>query len=231
MISQVYGGGGNVGAPYTNDFVEIFNRSNATVSLAGWSVQYTSSGGTGSWSRTPLAGTLAPGQYYLVQESAGADGATPLPTPDATGTINMAAGNGHIALVTNNTNLPSGCPNALPQLMDLVGYGSAACFEGAGAAPEIDNVTADFRSHLGCKDTDSNGGNFFTGSPNPRNSSTTVTVCPVGDFEPEIFATSPANNETHVPADGNITINFDEPVNVTGSWFQFPAPPDHGQQR
>jgi len=220
VISQIYGGGGNSGATYTNDFVEIFNRGNSTVSLAGWSVQYTSSGGTGSWSRTPLSGTIAPGQYYLVQESQGSGGTTPLPTPDATGTITMAAGSGHIALVTNNTNLPSGCPNALPQLMDLVGYGTAACFEGAGAAPGLDNVTADIRSHLGCKDTDSNGGNFFTGSPNPRNTSTTATVCPVGDFEPEIFATSPANNETHVPADGNITINFDEPVNVTGSWFQ-----------
>lgn len=220
VISQLYGGGGNNGATYTNDFIEIFNRGNTTVSLAGWSVQYTSSGATGSWSRTPLTGTLAPGQYYLVQESQGAGGTTPLPTPDATGTIAMAAGSGHIALVTNNTNLPSGCPNALPQLMDLVGYGTAACFEGAGPAPLLDNVTADFRSHLGCKDTDSNGGNFFSGSPNPRNSSTTATVCPVGDFEPEIFGTSPANNETHVPNNGNITINFDEPVNVTGSWFQ-----------
>ncbi|HEV7949844.1 MAG TPA: lamin tail domain-containing protein, partial [Glaciihabitans sp.] len=220
VISQIYGGGGNSGATYTNDFVEIFNRGNTTVSLAGWSVQYTSSSGTGSWSRTPLSGALAPGQYYLVQESAGAGGTTPLPTPNAIGTIAMSGTNGHIALVTNNTSLPAGCPNALPQLMDLVGYGTAACFEGAGAAPGLDNVTADFRSHLGCKDTDSNGGNFFTGSPNPRNTSTAATVCPVGDFEPEIFATSPTNAETHVPVNGNITINFDEPVNVTGNWFQ-----------
>src|SRR5262249_26279082 len=26
VVSQVYGGGGNTGAPYTNDFVELFNR-------------------------------------------------------------------------------------------------------------------------------------------------------------------------------------------------------------
>jgi len=220
VISQVYGGGGNSGATYTNDFVEIFNRGNTTVSLAGWSVQYTSSSGTGSWSRTPLTGTVAPGQYYLVQEGAGTGGTTPLPTPNATGTIAMAATSGHIALVTNNTTLPSGCPNALPQLMDLVGYGAAACFEGAGAAPLLDNVTADFRSHLGCKDTDSNGGNFFTGPPNPRNTSTAATVCPVGDFEPEIFATTPSANDTHIPVDSNIIINFDEPVDVIGNWFQ-----------
>src|SRR6266545_4300063 len=48
VISQVYGGGGNAGAPYTHDFVELFNRGSATVSLAGWSVQYTSATGTGT---------------------------------------------------------------------------------------------------------------------------------------------------------------------------------------
>lgn len=26
VISQVYGGGGNSGAPYTHDFIELFNR-------------------------------------------------------------------------------------------------------------------------------------------------------------------------------------------------------------
>ncbi len=30
-ISQVYGGGGNAGAPYKNDFIELFNRSGSTV--------------------------------------------------------------------------------------------------------------------------------------------------------------------------------------------------------
>ena len=38
VISQVYGGGGNSGATYTNDFIEIFNPTQTAVSLAGWSV-------------------------------------------------------------------------------------------------------------------------------------------------------------------------------------------------
>ena len=45
VISQVYGGGGNSGATYKNDFVELFNPTAAPVSLAGWSVQYASSHG------------------------------------------------------------------------------------------------------------------------------------------------------------------------------------------
>ena len=44
VISQVYGGGGNSGATYTHDFIELFNRGTAPVSLSGWSVQYSSSG-------------------------------------------------------------------------------------------------------------------------------------------------------------------------------------------
>src|SRR5689334_15020643 len=36
VVSQVYGGGGNMGATYTNDFVELFNRGSSDVSLNGW---------------------------------------------------------------------------------------------------------------------------------------------------------------------------------------------------
>jgi hypothetical protein len=39
VISQVYGGG-NSGATYTHDFIELFNRGTVPISLAGWSVQY-----------------------------------------------------------------------------------------------------------------------------------------------------------------------------------------------
>jgi hypothetical protein len=40
VISQVYGGGGNSGATYQNDFVELYNRSSSPVSLTGWSINY-----------------------------------------------------------------------------------------------------------------------------------------------------------------------------------------------
>ena len=38
VISEVYGGGGNSGATLTNDFVELYNLSDATVDLSQWSV-------------------------------------------------------------------------------------------------------------------------------------------------------------------------------------------------
>ena len=40
VISQIYGGGGNAGATFRNDFVELFNRGAQTVNINGWSVQY-----------------------------------------------------------------------------------------------------------------------------------------------------------------------------------------------
>jgi hypothetical protein len=36
VISQVYGGGGNSGATYNADYVELFNRGGATVAIGGW---------------------------------------------------------------------------------------------------------------------------------------------------------------------------------------------------
>ncbi|MBD0371231.1 MAG: PD40 domain-containing protein, partial [Pyrinomonadaceae bacterium] len=59
VISQVYGGGGNSGAFYRNDFIELFNRGSAAVDISGWSVQYNSAAGTGTWQVTPVcpAGT------------------------------------------------------------------------------------------------------------------------------------------------------------------------------
>ena len=42
VVSQVYAGGGNSGASYTNDFVELFNRGSSAVDLSSWTIQYLS---------------------------------------------------------------------------------------------------------------------------------------------------------------------------------------------
>jgi len=60
VISQIYGGGGNSGATFTNDFVELFNPGSQPVSVAGWSVQYASSVGT-TWQVTNLTGSIPAG--------------------------------------------------------------------------------------------------------------------------------------------------------------------------
>ncbi|HET7690905.1 MAG TPA: hypothetical protein VFK41_11020, partial [Nocardioidaceae bacterium] len=168
MISEVYGGGGNSGATYTHDFVELGNPG-ADQDLTGWSVQYLP--GTPSaaslWQVTPLGGTITTDSLYLVQEAAGAGGTTPLPTPDATGSIPMSATAGTIALVNSTTALT--CKTAAAcaadsRIVDLVGYGSAVVREGSPVTG-ASNTTSVARAVL--VDTDDNAFDFAGGSPTP----------------------------------------------------------------
>ena len=103
VISQVYGGGGNNGALYRNDFIEIFNRGSSPVNLSNWSVQYGAAGNT-SWAVTALpAIDLQPGQYLLVQEAKGAGGTLDLPAPDAMGGLTMSGTTGKVLLSNSKT--------------------------------------------------------------------------------------------------------------------------------
>ncbi|MDH2429574.1 ExeM/NucH family extracellular endonuclease [Sphaerisporangium sp. TRM90804] len=184
VISQVYGGGGNSGAPFTNDFVELFNRSGSEVSLAGWSVQYASASGTGHFAanKVDLSGTLAPGRYHLVQLGAGTTPSEPLPAPDTTGALALSATAGKVALVESADGLAcnggsTACtPEQLALVADLVGYGAANFSEGA-AAPALTNTTSALRAGGGCADTDANAADFSAGAPAPRNSATPAAPC------------------------------------------------------
>jgi hypothetical protein len=184
VISQVYGGGGNSGSVYQNDFIELFNPTNSAVNLAGWSVQYASAAGT-AWQVTPLSGSIAPGHYYLVQQAAGAGGTTGLPTPDATGSIPMSATSAKVALVNSTTPITGACPSGL---IDLIGFGAANCAEGTGGAPAGTNTTALSRINNGCTDNNNNVTDFVAGVPNPRNSSSPANSC--------VGCTAPTNQPT-----------------------------------
>lgn len=192
VISQLYGGGGNSGATYKHDFIEIFNRGSAPVSLSGWSLQYTSATssilfGAGPAYLTPLNGTLNPGHYFLIQEAQGAGGSVDLPTPDITDStpIALSGTGGKVALVSSTTPLggngsstPIPAAN-LPLIVDLVGWGGANYFEGSGAAPATTNTTALFRQNGGRLDTNNNATDFLTGPPAPRHNSTPITPTPL----------------------------------------------------
>lgn len=176
VISQVYGGGGNTGATLRNDFVELFNRGTTTVDLTGWSVQYASSAGT-SWAQTNLSGSVAPGQYYLIQQAQGAGNQATLPTPDATGTIAMSATAGKLALVNSTTALAGSCPSAAAGVIDFVGYGAAANCSETAPTPTLSNSTAALRASNGCTETDNNSADFASGTPAPRNTASPLNPC------------------------------------------------------
>ncbi|XHM95968.1 endonuclease/exonuclease/phosphatase family protein [Peterkaempfera sp. SMS 1(5)a] len=173
VIAEVYGGGGNSGATYTNDFIELGNAGSTALDLSGYSVQYLpgSPTATSKWQSTPLTGALAAGGRYLVGEAAGTGGTTPLPTPDATGTIALSGTSGTVALVQGAD--PLTCLNAADcaadtRIKDLVGFGTAVVHEGSGAAAGASNTASVARPALA--DTDDNAADFTAGAPTPANS-------------------------------------------------------------
>ncbi|MBL0027668.1 MAG: lamin tail domain-containing protein [Rhodanobacteraceae bacterium] len=183
-IGQVYSNGGSVGATYHADFVEIFNRSSSSQSLAGLTIQYASAAGTGNFAvATTLSGSIAPGQRVLVRMGAtGANGSV-LPTPDFTNGTAMAGAGGKVLLANSTTAIAcnggstpcSGAQTAL--FLDLVGFGTANYFEGAATAPAGSVSLSALRAADGCTDSDSNTADFATSTPTPRNTASAATPC------------------------------------------------------
>ena len=144
VITQVYTRGGEPGATYRNDYIELFNRGNTSINLADYSVQalvvaqpqpgfpgglvtvitrFVSSGG---------GVALEPGRYKLL--AYGSSGNNGAPVPDAFFTsadFNMPSNFGRVALVRGVAPLAQyGCaPGADAALVDFFSYGTATCAE------------------------------------------------------------------------------------------------------
>jgi hypothetical protein len=212
VINQIYGGGGNSDATYTNDFIELYNNENTPVDLTGWSVQYTNATGSG-WSSnlTPLSGTIPAHGFFLVQESRGTGGTTPLPIPDVSGSIAMSGTQGKVILCNTTVGQTGDNPTGA-NIIDMVGYGGADVWQGSGPAPLLSNTTADVRKVDGANSHD-NAADFKTIFPLPRNSSYTVTgpvaiLYPVngfvglsGNYAPNLVFNKPVAKGT-----GNVTL-------------------------
>ena len=184
VISQVYGGGGNTGAPFRNDFVELFNRGSAAVSLAGKSIQYASATGTGNFGANPttaLSGTLAPGRSLSrstrrwIQRRPAADARCDGHRQHVRHRRQGRPGRFAAGLACNGGSTPCG-PAQLALIVDLVGWGTANFYEGA-AAPATSNTTALFRASGGCIDTDNNAADFAAAAPSPRNTASELYAC------------------------------------------------------
>ncbi|HYF64281.1 MAG TPA: lamin tail domain-containing protein, partial [Herpetosiphonaceae bacterium] len=218
VISQVYGGGGNAGALSSHDFIELFNRGSGPADLSGWSVQYASSSGT-TWQKTDLpAVTLLPGQYLLVREAAGGSCSSPcvpLPPPDAIGNIAMSATSGKVVLAASAQVLSGACPIG-GAVRDRVGYGSAGCYEGPGAAPGLDAENAALRLDHGCVDTDHNAADLALAAPSARTMASPAAPCAAAPTQTatqtatspptaQASATQPPTATSPTPASGSPT--------------------------
>ncbi len=218
VISQVYGGGGNASATYTNDFVELFNKGNAAVDISGYSVQYASATGT-AWQvcAIPAGTTLAPGKYFLIKLAGGTVGIA-LPTPDldiTTTPPNLSGTKGKVALVNNSTALSGAVITT--GYVDLLGYdATATSSETAPFLTTGTNNTLSFqRSNNGCNDTNNNSTDFALGAVNPRNAAVAAYSCSA----PSISIASPVNNAVFSPetTSATITVNVNNFVVANGT--------------
>ncbi|WP_203335698.1 ExeM/NucH family extracellular endonuclease [Nocardioides limicola] len=181
VISEFYTAGGNSGAVWTHDWLELHNPSQEPISLAGLSLQYAAAGNTGAPGSSQVFvlpdDEVPGGGHYLIQLQSGGGNGTALPVEaDASySSINMAIANGQIFLARVTTPLdPDGPGNdefPVADLIDFVGYGSAARYEGSAAAPANSAASSLTRDAHGT-DTDDNAADFRTTTEmTPTNSS------------------------------------------------------------
>ncbi|MDQ6600373.1 lamin tail domain-containing protein [Bacillus salipaludis] len=212
VISQYYGGGGNSGAPYNKDFIELYNPTDQDVDLTNWSAQYASAGGT-SWTVIALSGTIKSHGYYLIAEAGGSNGVD-IPTPDVSGGIAMGASGAKIALFKDKTTAASGAKPA--DTVDFVGVNSTNGFEGSAGTKATSNTSSAQRRPYAnvdpstgkgnAWDTDDNAADFYVGPvAAPRN-----TASPTEDPMVPQISLQPKGNNIQFLQNGNS-------VKVTGA--------------
>jgi predicted extracellular nuclease len=228
VISQVYAGGGNTGAPFQNDFVELFNRGSEPVSIAGWSIQYASATGTGNFSA----------QRY--QRAVGHAGTGPvLPRPPGRRRHRSAAARsrrpehavehehgrrrreGGAAQYLGRPGLqrwlrsmqrrPTGADRRSGRL------GQRQLLRDGGR-PRASNTTALFRAAGGCTETDNNAADFSAAAPAPRNTAAPLSPC-VSDVPPSISSTVPTHGAAQVALSANVIVTFSEDVTAGAGAF------------
>jgi len=164
VLSEIYGGGGNSGSYWQNDFIELYNPTDNDMSLDGWSVQYAPAESS-NWNVTELSGVIPSQGFYLIEEYQGVGGEEALPAPDISGNINLAAGSGKVTLVSSTEEI-SGLAD--DNVVDFIGYGGANEFEGEAGAPDASNTdsierkatqysTIDSMSSGGAEESSGNG--------------------------------------------------------------------------
>ncbi len=161
VINEAYLSGGSSGAAFKNKFVELYNGSDAPVSLEGWSVQYRSATATGAPSSVAaLTGSIPAKGYYLLKGGSNGTAGADLPVADATATgFNPAGGGGTIVLAKQAVALnplPTGSVIEPANVADLIGYGTSNTFETQAAAAPSGNADVKSLNRSNGADTNNN---------------------------------------------------------------------------
>jgi|GEM_PF-6798120 len=191
IIVEVYGGGGNTGAPFTHSFVTLFNTTEANIDISGWSLQYAAATATGPAGVTntlifPPNTIIAAEDYFLIQ-LLGGDNGEPLLTPNFVSTIinpHMVNGKFFLFRTSDRPTFPdiaSIVEN--PHFQDYVPYGLTAVPVWGAVLGNLSSTTSAQRRMIDGEyvHTQNVGNDFTRGTPNPRagaNVQTNVTTPP-----------------------------------------------------
>jgi 5'-nucleotidase len=184
VISEVYGAGGNGGAVFDADFVELYNPTGSAVSLTGDYIHYRSGNGSSGGTPYALTGSVPAGGHFLIQMSAvGANGAA-LPTPDAVASpaFSLAAAGGQVYLLSSATPVTTtGDQAGAAGLVDMVGAAGSSSFETEATSAGATATSSLNRSATGA-DTDNNHADLGLAAPTPQNAGAGTPPPPPTDY-------------------------------------------------
>lgn len=151
IITEVYGGGGNSGATYTNDYIELYNRTSSDVNITGWSLQYYSSTGTSPNTFVfPSNSVIPAATHYLIECASSGSVGSSLSHPDQSCGINLSGTSGKVILYNTNTlqnisDLASILDNS--SFVDYLPYGTSAVpVWGSAMSSNLSSTTSATRS-------------------------------------------------------------------------------------
>ncbi len=195
-----------------NKALEIYNGTGAAVNLvtAGYNVQMYFNGNPVSTLTINLVGTVADGDVYVLAQSAA--NATILAQADQTNGSGWFNGDDAVVLRQGTTVL---------DVIGQIGFDPGTEW-GTGLTSTADNSLS--RKTSICQG-DADGSNIFDPSvqwdgfatDTFTNLGSHTAAC--GDVAPFVASTSPANAAADVARSADITVTFNEPVDVTGAWY------------
>src|SRR5436190_13145939 len=184
-ISQLYTRGGEAGAIFSQDYIEIFNSGNTTIDIQGWRIVVFTLEGTTDQSIGviyPNSFSVTPGMHLLVRfKGNGSNGQALSGLLPIVNDISLGSTSGRIFLVSPTQSVPGPgtCPSSVGPggaVSDMLGYGSTTCSEGSPVSVPPSNKSQT-RINSGCTDTDNNASDYALLDPNPRNFQAGVTPC------------------------------------------------------
>ncbi|MFC5929479.1 ExeM/NucH family extracellular endonuclease [Cryobacterium melibiosiphilum] len=219
IINEAYLSGGSAGSAYKNKFVELYNPTDAAITLDGTSIQYRSpTGKVNPTGVVELTGSIPANGYFLVGGGSNVATSTSpaLPAPDVDSNAGWGGTNGTIFFADQTDPLTEpavGSQIDNPLIIDLLGYGSSNTFETVAASSP--SGTGDVRSfnRTDFVDSDDNSADFtLSATITPTNSTSGSTPEPTGTPTPTSTSTpsatptsTPTAEPTETPAPTDVT--------------------------